>query len=824
MPAPGRTVAPPAPPQSDRGLDGSPVDFAPPSERLPPTGRKAYVAIALVSAAVMLYEIAITRILSVVLWYHFAFLAVSLAMLGLGVPGVWFALRGAGPRSLERALIASAIVTPLSIVALFQFGDRIPWRAELATVCIAAPMLALGSAVCILLLQARGRAFGLMYGADLLGATAGALVVVPLMHVLPTPAIVAGTALLPALALIAIGRARFGIPLFVAIAVLMGWQGALDLRYAKTYSERDVRPLYERWTPTARLTVFRDPFWAPDPNAAFGWGMGTRYVPRAVEQRWLELDGGAGTPITRLTGPPRALDHLFYDVTSLGYELRPARRVSVIGAGGGRDVLSALASGATEVDAIELNPHIVDLVSHRFGKFSGDPYHLPGVHPVIGEGRSFLTTTPRRYDFIQISLIDSWAATAAGASALSENYLYTVDAYRLYWNRLSPTGMISTSRWIRGSRMLEALRLSHMVRAALELEGIAEPENHVAIAQGDRVATVLASRAPFAGALFDSLKTVCARRGFILHWPEDTTRADSSRIVAMLGQGPKLFLGQGIDLSPPVDDRPFFFQNVTVFGAVDRTAVRSLSPNEQGVVVLRGLMVLVSALALVLFFLPFALRGALQRGPRFWRGSIFFALIGLGFMLVEIPVIQKMILYLGHPSHATTVVLASILLGAGLGSAASGRLPLTGFRVWAVALPAVLAGANLVFPHLFSATIGWPWLARAATAFAIAGVMGFLMGFALPLGMLRFGDFNKAWFWAVNGACGVMASVCSLALAMTFGFERVVWLGVALYVMAVVLLASATASARRPAKEPRAQEAPARPRSRTGAVKRRAHA
>lgn len=750
-----------------------------------------YIAIALVSAAVMLYEIGITRILSVVLWYHFAFLAVSLAMLGLGVPGVWYALRGAGSRSLERALIASAALVPLSIIVLFRYGAVVPWRTALAAASVALPMLALGSAVCVLLLQASGRRFALMYGADLLGATAGAVSVVPLMHVFPTPAIVAGAALLPALALVAIGRARLGLPALAAIVALLAWQSPLHLRYSKLHTEKD-RPLFEKWTPTAHLLVFPPEVGFGDPKGAFGWGMGERYVPRPVEQLWLELDGSAGTPITRLNGPPRSLEHLEYDVTNLGYQLQPAPHVSVIGAGGGRDVLAALAAGASDVDAIELNPRIVDLVSNDFGKFSGDVYHLPGVHAVVGEGRASLTATARRYDLIQISLVDSWAATTAGAFALSENYLYTVEAYRLYWNRLTPGGIVSTSRWCRGTHQLEALRLAHLVRAALEAEGVDHPEEHVAIAHAGRIATVLVSRAPFRGVLFDRLVAVCGLRGFTLDWPAATAGADSSSsIVGLLEQGPHVFRDRGIDLSPPVDDRPFFFQNLAIFGALDRQVLDVLSTNDQAVVLLRRLMVVLSVVALVLFFLPFALRRRLDRGRRFWSGSLYFGLIGLGFMLVELPLIQRMVLYLGHPSHATTVVLSSVLLGSGLGAAASGRLSSRGILAWALALPLLLAAANLALRGFLPATMGWPWLGRAAAAFAIAGLMGFFMGPALPLGMSRFGESTKAWFWAINGACGVVASVVSLALSMTLGFERVLWLGVAMYLGALFALISA---------------------------------
>jgi hypothetical protein len=304
------------------------------------------------------------------------------------------------------------------------------------------------------------------------------------------------------------------------------------------------------------------------------------------------------------------------------------------------------------------------------------------------------------------------------------------------------------------------------------------------------------------------LRAVCERRGFALLWPpagrvppgsRDAVAetvppaprdapADLGDVALVLDRGPEAFRARGLDVSVPVDDRPFFFHNVAVFGGRPSADAATFLNNTRAVLVLRQLMVIVTLLALLLFFLPFALRRALPREPGFWRGSAFFAAIGLGFMLVEIPVIQRMILYLGHPSHAITVVLASMLLGAGLGSLASARLPGTAIAAWGALLVVAIAAANVGLPHLVTGTIGWAWPARVLAAAGVAGALGLMMGFALPLGMLRFGDVGKPWFWAVNGACGVMASVCSLGLAMTLGFERVMWWGAGLYAVAGLLL------------------------------------
>src|ERR1044072_1945527 len=281
-----------------------------------------------------------------------------------------------------------------------------------------------------------------MYAADLVGATCGTLAVVPLLHVVPTPFLLGAAGALALLGVLLVDRSH-RIAVLAGAVVLGGslaWRERFQLHFTRGYSERAIRPLFEQWTPTARLTVFPWVFWINKPENAFGWGMGAKYVPHPLQQLWLEQDGSAGTPITRYSGDPKQLEHLAWDVTSVGSQIFHPREVCVIGAGGGRDILTALSNGAQRVTAVEINPHTIQLVSGRFGDFSGDVYHLPGVRAVASEGRSFLTRSPDLFDMIQISLIDSWAATSAGAYALSENYLYTVEAYRLYWNRLAQHG------------------------------------------------------------------------------------------------------------------------------------------------------------------------------------------------------------------------------------------------------------------------------------------------------------------------------------------------------------------------------------------------
>lgn len=753
-----------------------------------------YISVALISCALLVFEITVTRILSVILWYHWAFLSVSLAMLGLGAPGVWFSVTREPRRYLAPFLYASAVLPALAVALIFKVGAIFQGSTILfCLACLIPAYLALGGAICLFLLEAPGRGVSRMYGFDLLGAFTGALCVVPLMRFVPTPHIAAalGFLALGAVFLTARRVTAAGVVAGLLLAAALAWGEPFALRYSKKYDERERPPLYERWTPTARLTFHDNQDFASSPGRTpgpFGWGWGSKMVPVHPEQYRIFQDGGAATPITRLGEGISEHAYLLYDVTTAGYQLRHPGRVGIIGAGGGRDILTSLVAGARHVDAIELHGEIISEVSDRFKEFSGDVYHLPGVAAFAGDGRSVLTRSPPGYDLIQISMIDSWAATAAGAFALSENNLYTVEAYRLYWSKLSATGIVSTSRWMAGPEGAELPRLILMIREALIEEGIPSPEDHVAVLQGRRVATVLVSKPPFSADDIRRLAEIADERGFLFHYPPADETRTPGPIAALLSTGTIPAGLEKFDLDPPVDDRPFFFQVLDPFSPVHKDEVARLGVNSEAVYALQLLMAAMVVVTILLFFLPFVLGRWLVRTAGFWQGSGFFAAIGIGFMLVEIPWLQRFVLYLGHPSPATTVVLACLLMGAGEGAILSAKLPVSRMRVWGWAAPILLAATNLAMSWVFPATLGWPFGVRVLVSAALLIPNGVLMGLFFPIGMIRFGDRGKAWFWAVNGAMGVLASVFSLALAMRLGFTRVTLIGVALYLLAVLLL------------------------------------
>jgi hypothetical protein len=749
----------------------------------------------------ILLQITVTRVLSVVLWYHWAFFSISLAMLGVGAPGVWFALRRPrSERTLSGLLLGAAFFLPAATIAIVGanhwFGSS---KILFCLACLLPPTLCLGAAVCFLLMQAEGAAIGRMYAFDLLGAFAGALVVIPLLWLVPTPVLMGSLALLPLGAYLLLGGSRWAaIAMTATLVTLVVWRAPFDLRHGKSVADVSggPRPIAERWTPTARITVF-DTIFFTDPTIAFGWGTSfSKLVQPHPRQYWIEQDGSAGTPITEFDGDTTKLRYLLDDVTSAGYQLRPPATAAIVGAGGGRDVLTALTLDVREITAIELNRGIVELLRNQFGDFTGHLYDHPRVKTVVGEGRSELLRLGKQFDSIQISLIDSWAATSAGAYALSENNLYTVEAYRQYFSQLTPNGLVSTSRWMLGGNSLEVPRLLFVVEAALEAEGVADPLRHMVLVQGGAVGNLLMLRSPLTDAELERLKRMAEERGFSVHLPESTPPKPERWASEVLAQGPGFYSPHGLRMRPTTDDRPFFFQMLSPLRPIPPKAAATWGANAEGVFALQKLMLVMGAVTVVVFFAPFLLGRWLAPGAGFWRGSAYFTGIGCAFMFVEVSWIGRFVLYLDHPSLATTVALASMLLGAGIGSLASTRIGLERLQRYGFALPLILLATNLALGPAFRLTLGWPWTARLVLSVLLIVPSGMAMGCCFPIGMLRFGERHKAWFWALNGAAGVFASVFSLALCMELGFSLVASVGALVYVAVWLLLrGSAAASA-----------------------------
>ena len=784
-----------------------------------------YVGIFFVALATLMYEILLTRIFSVTMLYHFAFVALSIAMFGMtaGALIVYLAPSFFSARFLPQRLAAAAVIFPVAIVLSFMTELSIPFRVQTSVielyaiafryVVIAVPFVVSGVVIC-LMLTGFPRRVSRLYAADLAGAALGCILLVAVIGWSDGPTAVLWVAFLASVGGVALaldGRSASWRRASVIVLAVLGvaaaghtvlvWRGSPIFRIVYSKGVVETRPLYEKWNSYSRVRVMGN----PDVELpAQGWGLSSRAPKKRLRQLHLDIDAWAGTTMTKFDGDLAPLEHLKYDVTNIAYHLRTQHSALVIGAGGGRDVLSALAFGARSVTAVDINKDILRTVNGRFGDFTGHLDRDPRVRFVNDEARSFVARSRDRFDTIQISLIDTWAATAAGAFVLGENSLYTVEAWTTFLNHLSDQGLLSVSRWYFHSRPAELFRTTTIAVEALRRLGVTDARRHITIVRHmqpgigtetpDGVGTIIVSRRPFTDDELDTLDREAARLAFDVPF---SPRAALDETFVRLTQPDGLdeFLrSYPINIAAPTDDSPFFF-NMLRLRDLARTSLLdfgSLSHNMKAVATLGILLVTVTGLTTLCLLLPLwvtrhrvELAGA---GPFF----VFFIAIGLGFMLIETSLMQRLIIALGHPTYGLSVVLFSLLLSSGLGSYLTSNVNVEGAaeagRSRLIGLVAVLAIFGLLTPAIVTRIEPMTTTARILAAVAILFPAGVFMGVAFPLGMkLAAGRTSglTAWFWGLNGAASVLASVLSVCIALTWSISTAFWVGWACYAVAL---------------------------------------
>jgi hypothetical protein len=783
--------------------------------------RARLAGVFLTSLALLALEIALTRIFSVLLWYHFAFLAISLALFGLGAAGlVLHFLPGRFPRDrvgeeMARFSLLFALSIPLSFVLILgvPFIYRVSLGALVSLALIFAfasiPFL-LGGIVLALALSRFSARIGAVYGADLLGAGLGCALAVPLLNALSGPGALVAIGILAAAAAACfaagVSRRAFRTALVSGAALgalLFAHETTGLLRIDFTKNELEEHVLYEDWNALARITV--------TDKGTVNWATSETYQGQKPETLWLKIDAEAGTPIVRFDGDFADVRSLQYDVTGIAYTLRRDVPVLVIGPGGGRDILTALSFGYRDVTGVEINPAIIEAVRGPFGDYSGRLYDRPEVRIIAAEARSTIRRSPAKYGILQASLIDTWAATSAGAYVLSENGLYTREAFVDFLSHLESDGILTVSRWYFEGMPIETLRLTGVAVEALRDLGVSDPGAHLLVVKRsvwdwayrlnefrDGIATLLVKRTPWTAGEVEHVRRIADELRFdLVYAPGAESRPEFESLVS---KGPEEFSRTyPVDVGAPTDDRPFFFYTLRPGGAL--RALFGGGGVEQGVVqnnvravfVLVGLLLIVLLLTAVFFVLPAALRKG-ERFPRDSRSALFlvyFFALGLAYLSVEISLIQRFILFLGHPVHALSVVLLSLLAGSGAGSLLAARTRPRAFRTALALLVLVIAAFAFLLPRLFTATLAAPFAARSLLSFAILFPLGFLMGMPFPGGVRLLGKEREGmvpWAWGVNGATSVTASVLATLLAISFGFRAVLLVGGAAYLVALLAL------------------------------------
>jgi hypothetical protein len=744
------------------------------------------------------------------------------------------------PAQVAGRLSGWALAYSVTIIVGFLIYLHIPFTGDasaksiaflaLSYSIIAVPFTCGGVIVALVLSTWRSHASGL-YAVDLMGAALGCVALVYTLELTDAASAVLVVGVIAALSAASFaaaagsGQRKMGaLALAGALGIgaiastILTKQGTPLIEIVDTAANSTASYHYARWNSHSRVTVSGNP---NEPTGAAGWGLSEKSGASAVRIRQLgmSIDTWAGTVITAYDGNPETISYLKDDVTNIAHYLRPNADVFVIGVGGGRDVLSALVFNQHSVTGVEVNRDVLRATTEVFGDFAGHIERDPRVTLAVDEARSYLTRLDRKFDLVQISLIDTWAATAAGAFVLTENSLYTVEGWKVFLEHMKPRGILTVSRWYYPTRPSEAIRIAALARAALASFGISNPSEHVIMVKapkasgmpglfGNGIATILVSREPFSAEDFATLDRETKRLGF--EYVATPTYAESPAYSSILSAADPtpFYESYSLDVSPPTDDRPFFFQMLRLRDVRKSLSVSWLDPNRTNLEAIRLLVVLlaiVGALTLVCVVLPLALRA--RSGTLRGSGALlgFFFAIGLGFMFIEVSEMQRLMLLLGKPTYALSVVLFTLLVGSGLGSLASGRLlaaggPLTGRSALAL-LVAVLVVCGLVTPPIVHALVASATVARIAAVAALLLPMGFFMGLPFPLG-LRAAEPNPSlvpWLWGINGAASVLCSVLAMVVALGAGISASFWSGVLCYGVALsmyVLASRRTETAR----------------------------
>ncbi|MEK6285978.1 MAG: hypothetical protein AABO57_09585 [Acidobacteriota bacterium] len=767
--------------------------------------RRIFLGISLITLSVLMLELSLTRLFSATMYYHFAFMAISLALFGSGASGVFVYIiqRGLKPERTGQWLSAAAMLFALSnlfslyvILAnplTFETGPENYYRLARIYGAAALPFFFAGCAVTLAITRL-AKEISKLYLFDLAGAALGCLLLIPVLNTMGAINIVLLVSALAAIAGVMFGASTGGsravavcsLLLAVGLTGLVVYNSAtrrIDIRKSKGFEETSV--LFAKWNSFSRITVEGD----------FDTG---------VE---IKIDADAATGISKDASNSAIHQDARDSLSALAHHLKRNANVLIIGPGGGNDVMAARVLEQKHITAVEINPIIAHDVmsSEPFKSYSGSIYQQPDVSLVVDEGRSFIRNSPDRYDIIQATMVDTWAATAAGAFSLSENNLYTVEAFKDYVTHLTDDGVLTMTRWY-FEPPDQLLRLITLTRAMMDELGISNPARHIMLVRDARSgydrtpATYIFKRSEFTDDEVRDIEALAQTSGFQLLF---SPLSRPPNVFTQMIEAPDpaaLWASLETNVEPTRDNNPFFFNSVrlsNIWSVIEGTTGEWQKTN-LGTSILFALFAITSVLVLLFIIGPLVLiRGrALATGLRTKLSYLlYFACLGAGFIIVEVAMIQKFILFLGHPVYSLAVVLFSVLAFSALGSYLSGRIGEE--RLTAALMKLLMVVVALVFiyivalPPIFYGLVHLAREFRIVIAVVLMAPLALVMGMPMPIGiriLARNAPEIIPWAWGVNGATSVMGSVAALVIAILSGFNQALMIGAGLYLVAMFLI------------------------------------
>jgi spermidine synthase len=790
-----------------------------------------YLGLFIVSLATLTLEISLTRFFSVSKWYHFAFMVVSIALFGIGVSGSFLSMFQS---RLERNVHELRVILSFSFSLTCAFSIAItnlvpfdPFRfawdpiqvlnLAIHFITLSVPFFFSGLLTAVILAGMANKV-NKIYFSTMMGSGVGSLIVTTVLSPISCGWIIV---FVSSLGFIATFIFTLNLPrkkclvalasILISTTLLFTFYPTLEakmspyksLKIALTYPNSQI--LYTGWNSFSRVDVFESPY------VRYAPGLSYEYQGSIPSQLGLTVDGDSLTAITYYDGAPSTLNFTGYLPMALPYHLSARVRMNggdkvlIIYPGGGLEVLAALYHNASEIVAVEINPLLIEAVRDRFGDFAGNIYEDDKVSLQISEGRSFVKSTNETYDLIQLSIVGNVAVSSTGVYALSEDYLYTVEAMQEYYMHLKADGLLCITRWLLPPPR-EELRIVSLAVSALEAQGVDNPDKRIAAVRGWGTFTLLVKQSDLTQSDSYDIRQFCSERKFDIVYLPEVSPSEVNRynrfpqpyyyemVKAILSSKDRKSLYQNylFDITPVNDEKPFFyhFYRLDKIVSIYESMGNKWQPFVEGAYLVPVVLIQALVLSVVFILMPLLRFKRLGAMPGRSRLLAYFLLLGLGYMFIEIVFIQKFILFLGHPVYAVSTVLFSLLTFSGLGSYFSGRLKCWSRRTLIFIL-LLICSITVVYtislPILMHELLGQGLAVRLLILASTITPLAFLMGMPFPLGISLTNKRYPAlipWTWAVNGCASVLGSILPVTIALFTGFSTVLLLGGVIYLAA----------------------------------------
>ena len=792
------------------------------------------LSIALISAIALSYETLLTRLFAIIQWHHFAYMIVSFALLGYGFSGTFLSLfRKPLLNRYETFFIINLILFGISLLVCFLSAQHIPFNAQeilwdrhqLWWLCaiyllLMMPFFFVANAIA-LTMMANGGKIPRIYAADMVGAGIGsALVIILLFYVMPGRLLQVLSILAIATTLVACLELHYAwrkpfIAAGAAILILSLLPGSYQELALSPYKSLPLllridgtRIMETRSSPLGLINVVESTI-TPLRHAP---GLSLRANAEPPPQLAVFTDADNMTVINKVQNSNKPPSYLEYQTSAAPYQLPGAKRVLVLGAGTGNDILQAKAYNVTAIDAVELNPQMVKLVKKDYADYSGRLYQQPDINVHIAEARGFVSNSKQPYDVIQIALLDTFGASSAGLYALSENYLYTVEAFTEYISHLTDNGVLSITRWVKLPPR-DNLKVFATAVAALRDLGYMQPEKQLILVRSWQTATLLVKQSAFTQQDIENINRFCEKMGFDTAYIPGIQAPQTNRFnqlrepyfynaaMAMLGDNADAFYEQyKFNVAPATDDRPYFFNffKWELLNDIFKLKGQGGMPLvEWGYIIMIAALIQAVIASTILIVFPLLLKKETRIKPdkTTLLCLLYFSSLGLAFLFIEIAFMQKFILFLHHPLYSIAVTLTAFLVFAGAGSQYSGYLRRKfGYRftIKLAVVSIIVLGLlyNLALQELFERLLASSTAIKILVTAIIISPLAFFMGMPFPVALNYLSEKLPAlipWVWGVNGCASVISAVLAMVLAVHFGFSFVILIATLLYAVAALL-------------------------------------